>query len=114
DYLKTDVDSEVSLLILWGIPVFMVTREYLRMSKEDRQSAKSDFKTPNFIFTIEFLIAGAFLISMGHTLTIQIIKIVGIVLLFIGGIVKSASIWRKKNKLKSIIILALILLSIYL
>ncbi|WP_255585203.1 hypothetical protein [Virgibacillus saliphilus] len=83
------------------------------MSSEDRKSAMDDFKRPSSIFTMGFLTAGAFLATLGNALAVHIINIVGIVLLGIGGIVSFLHTWRK-NKLKSIYILLLFLLSIFL
>lgn len=112
DYLKLDIDLMVTFLIIWGIPTFMVVREYLKMGKEDRKGAIDDFKTPGFIFTIVFVVVGAFLANLGNMLTVHIIKLVGIVLLAIGGIVLCVDTWRK-NKLKGTLILLLISVSIF-
>jgi len=100
-------------LIFWGCIIFMVVREYIKMSAEDRKSAIDDFKTPNFIFTIGFLVVGCFLATMGNAITFQSINMVGIVILGIGGIVSFITTWRE-NKIKSVYILSLTILAAYL
>lgn len=91
----------------------MVGREYVKMEPEDRKSAVGDFKTPNFIFTIGFLVIGAFLATLGNAITIYSLNIVGIVFMSIGGFVSFIQTW-KENRFKSIYILSLIVLIIYL
>lgn len=90
----------------------MVAREYLNMNREDRKSAIGDFKTPRFIFTIGFLVVGAFLATLGNAVTVHIIKIIGVVLIVLGGFVSFVTMWGE-NKFKSIFILVLTLVSIY-
>lgn len=55
-----DIDRAVLFVIMWGIPVFAVVRGYLKMDRDERNSAKSDFKRLDFIFTTGFLILGLF------------------------------------------------------
>src|SRR5699024_12702595 len=78
----------------------------MKMHAEDRESAIDDFKTPNFIFTIGFLVVGAFLATLGNAFTVYIIKAVGIVFSGLGGITSFIFMWRE-NKIKSISILSL-------
>lgn len=100
-------------LIFWGCITFMVVREYIKMSAEDRKSARDDFKTPNFIFTIGFLVVGCFLATMGNAFTFGSINIVGIVFFGIGGVVSFITMW-KESKMKSFYILSLTILAAYL
>src|SRR5690625_7603556 len=100
-------------LIFWGCITFMVVREYIKMSAEERKSAIDDFKTPNFIFTISFLVVGCFLATMGNAFTFQSINIVGIVFLDIGGIVTFITPWRE-SEIKSVYILSVSILTAYL
>ncbi|WP_421378163.1 hypothetical protein ACOJQI_12285 [Bacillus salacetis] len=37
------IDSLIPFLLLWGIPAALMTREFLKMSKDDKQSALNDF-----------------------------------------------------------------------
>jgi len=99
-------------LIFWGCITFMVVQEYMKMHAEDRESAINAFKTPNFIFTIGFLVVGAFLATLGNAFTVHIIKIVGIVFFGLGGIISFIFMWRE-NKIKSISILSLTIIAIY-
>lgn len=112
-YFKMDIKSLDTFLIMWGIPAFMVAREYFKMNKEERKSAMRDFKTPGFIFTIGFLVTGAFLATLGNTFTVNIIKMVGIVLVIIGGIVSTVDKW-KRNKMGSMFIFMMVTVAIFL
>jgi hypothetical protein len=75
--------------------MFIFSREYLKLNKDDRKSALKDFKSPQFIFTLGFCIAGAFLALLGNLLTISAINLLGILLLVISGVVSFVLIWKK-------------------
>src|SRR5690625_2658106 len=100
-------------LLFWGCITFMVGREYIKMSAEDRKSAIDDFKTPNFIFTIGFLVAGCFLATLGNAFTFYGLNIIGIIFIGIGGVVSFITMWRE-NKIKSVYLLSLTILAAYL
>ncbi|RCW64537.1 hypothetical protein [Saliterribacillus persicus] len=110
--MNIDTDSLVSFLIMWGIPTFMVVRGYLKMDIDDRNSAKKDFKSAQFIFTIGLLVIGHFFASFGNLLTLNIIKFLGIFLITIAGITITVVMWRK-NKIKSTLAPVLIAVAIY-
>ena len=105
--MSVDTDSLVPFIIMWGIPTFMVVRAYLRMNMEDRKSAINDFKSSSFIFTIGFIVIGAFLAHLGFLFSVSIIEIIGIVFFALGGIFSAFDTW-KKSKTKSVFILVLI------
>ncbi|WP_338751080.1 hypothetical protein [Bacillus sp. FJAT-52991] len=105
--MNIDMDALIIFLMIWGIPVFMVGRAYLKMSEEEKKEAMTDFKSPRFIFTIGFLIIGSFLAIVGGLLEVNIIKISGNALLIIGGIVSVLQMW-KRNKLKSVLLVLLL------
>ncbi|WP_186580266.1 hypothetical protein [Aquibacillus kalidii] len=110
--MNIDFDRLVSFFIMWGIPIFMITRTYLKMNVDDRESAKRDFKTPRFIFTMGFPIVGIFIAQIGSFLRTDVVNTVGIIILAVGGTVSVVDMWRK-NKLKSILISLLIMFAIY-
>ncbi|KHF37902.1 hypothetical protein [Halalkalibacter okhensis] len=110
--MSIDFDSLVPFFIMWGIPIFMVIRTYLKMNVDDRKSAKSDFKTPRFIFTIGFTIVGIFIAQIGSILRTEIVNTIGIIILAIGGMVSVVDTWRK-NRFRSILISLLIMFAIY-
>ena len=98
---------------MWGIPTFMVVRAYLKMNMEDRKSAINDFKSSRFIFTIGFIVIGAFLAHVGFLFSVSIIEIIGIVFFALGGIFSAFDTW-KKSKTKSVFILVLISVALFL
>ncbi|WP_042221675.1 hypothetical protein [Oceanobacillus manasiensis] len=110
--MNIDTDSLVTFLITWGIPTFMIVQAYLKMDTADRNSAKKDFKSPHFIFTIGSLVIGCFFASLGNLLTLTIIKLIGISLMVIAGLTITVDMWRK-NKMKSIVTPVLIAVAIY-
>ena len=69
---------------MWGIPTFMVVRAYLKMNIEDRKSAINDFKSSRFIFTIGFILIGAFLAHVGFLFSVSIIEFIGVVFFALG------------------------------
>lgn len=106
-------DSIASFLITWGCFVFASGGAYIRMSEDDRKSARDDFKTGEFIITLGFLVLGAFLTMFGNSFVFQSVKLVGMILLGFRGATSSAVSW-KASKARSLFILAMTSLSIYL
>ena len=72
--MNVDTDSLVPFIIMWGIPTFMVVRAYLKMNPDDQKSAINDFKSSRFIFTIGFIVIGAFLAHLGFLFSVSIIE----------------------------------------
>lgn len=110
--MNIDTDSLVTFLIMWGIPIFMIVRTYIKMDPEDRNSAKKDLKSPHFIFTIGLLVIGYFFASIGNLLTLTFIKLPGIFLMILAGMIITADMWRK-NKVKSMLTPMLIAVAVF-
>lgn len=106
------VEGFMYLLLLWGLPAFMVVRGYLKMDAEDKSSAMSDFKSPRFIFTFGFVLAGAFFAHAGLLFNMRTIQVAGFSLLMLGGILSVISIW-KESKVRSVSILVVLSLAIF-
>ncbi|WP_394234227.1 hypothetical protein [Niallia oryzisoli] len=111
--MSVNSDSLVPFIIMWGIPTFMVVRAYLKMNTGDKKSAINDFKSARFIFTIGLTVIGAFLAHLGFLFSVSIIEIIGLVFFALGGIFSAFDTW-KKSKIKSVFILVLISVAIYL
>ncbi|MFE3576807.1 hypothetical protein [Lysinibacillus sp. NPDC059133] len=102
-----DTLSVVIFVIVWGIPVFMVVRGYLKMNTYDKKSAINDFRSRHFIFTIGFMVIGLFFTHLGTLFAVSIIRIIGIVLMILGGIFSVLTTW-KESKIRSMLILILL------
>ncbi|MFJ7973764.1 hypothetical protein [Psychrobacillus sp. NPDC096389] len=102
-----DTDPLIPLILIWGIPVFMVVRSYLKMNTDDKKSAINDFRSSRFILTIGFIVMGAFLAHLGTLFSISIMELLGIGLFALGGFLSAIDMWNK-NKIKSVILLVLI------
>lgn len=111
--MSVGADSLVPFIIMWGIPTFTVVRAYLKMNPDDQKSAINDFKSSRFIFTIGFIVIGAFLAHLGFLFSVSIIKFVGLVFFALGGIFSAFDTW-KKSKTKSVFILVLISVALFL
>lgn len=110
--MNIDTDSLVTFIILWGISTFMVVRSYLKMNTNDKKSVFNDFRSLRFIFTIGFIVIGAFFTHLGTLFAISIIKIIGIVLLILGLIFSIVDLW-KKSKIKSMLLFVLLSVVIF-
>ena len=111
--MNINIDSLVTFILIWGIPAAMMGWAYLKMDKADRTSAKEDFKSIPFIFAFGFGAGGIFLIHLGNLLTIDLLKIIGIGLLVIGGLYVTIDLW-KTSKVKSLLMIALISFLVFL
>lgn len=110
--MNVDTDSLVPFIIMWGIPTFMVVRAYLKMNTDDRKSAINDFKSARFIFTIGFLVIGAFVAHLGILFSLRVVEIIGIIFLTLGGIFSAFDIW-KRSKIRSVFTLVIVLVVIF-
>ena len=110
--MNIDTDSLVIFIIIWGMPIFIVVKSYLKMNTDDKKSVFNDFMSWRFIFTIGFTIIGCFFIHLGNLLAIDIIKLIGIVLFILGGIISILDVW-KKSKVKSMLLLVLMSVVIF-
>ena len=114
--MEINIDSLVTFIIMWGIPIFVGTRAFFKMNTEDKKSVIIDFKSRRFISTIGFIVIGGFFIHIGTLLVVGIIKFIGIGLFTLGGVFSIFCLW-KDSKLKSILIFILfssvIFLNIY-
>ena len=111
--LNVDTVSLVPFIIMWGIPTFMVVRAYLKMHTDDRKSAINDFMSARFIFTIGFIVIGGFVAHLGFLFSLNVIEIIGLVFFTLGGIFSAFDIW-KKSKIKSVFILVIMSVAIFL
>lgn len=110
--MNIDIDRAITFSLMWGFPIFFMVRAYLKMDINDRNDAKKDFKKPHFIFTIGFLAAGLFIAQIGSILSINFINVIGTIILIIGGIVSAIDIWDR-NKLKSMLVLPLLVVVVF-
>ncbi|MGG2095173.1 hypothetical protein AB1283_21785 [Bacillus sp. S13(2024)] len=106
-----NIDKLVSFLIIWCIPTFSVVKTYEKMNKEERKKVIITFKSTQFIFTTGFMLMGLFLLSLGRLLSLTVLQGIGGILLVIGGSVCAVQVWHKE-KVKSIIVLIVVLFAI--
>lgn len=107
------IESLIYLTLIWGLPVFMGGRAYLKMNAEDKKSAMSDFKSSRFIFTIGFIAMGGFIGHVGFLFSVRTLEVFGFSLFILGGIISVISMW-KDNKVRSVSILVVISFSVFL
>lgn len=111
--MDMDIDSLVTFMIAWGIPASMVSWGYYKMDRADRKSAMDDFTSLRFILTIGSIVLGAFVIHLGSLLSIPLLKMLGLALFVSGGICSVIMTWPT-SKIRSLLIIALVCLTIYL
>lgn len=111
--MEEGISSLIYLILIWGIPAFVMVRGYLKMNPEDQKSAMSDFKSNSLIFSIVLIATGGFLWHAGTLFAIRAIEIPGFILLIIGGMGAVLKLW-KDSKWRSISILVVISLGAYL
>ncbi|WP_456274690.1 hypothetical protein [Bacillus sp. AK031] len=96
-------------IFMWGIPAFMVIREFLKMSEEDKKSALNDFMSLRFIFTLGLMIAGTFFVHAGTLINSSMVKGIGIIFLVVGGFFSALDSWRR-SRFRSILLVAILVL----
>ena len=102
--MNTSIDSFVTFFILWGIPIALILKAYIKMNEEEIKSAMDDFKSKRFIVTIGFMLAGTFLSHAGMLFDLLIMKGIGIILFALGGVISTKDMW-KVSKTKSVFLI---------
>ena len=103
--MNTSTDSFVTFLILWGIPIALVLRAYIKMNEEERKSARDDFKSKRFIVTIGFMLTGTFLSQAGILFDLLLLKGMGMTLFVLGGIISIKATWKVSKARSAFLIL---------
>lgn len=111
--MDVNTDALVYFLVGWGIPLVVVGRAYWKMSAEDKEDVRSDFSSWRFISTFGFILSGIFLLHAESVIGVGILKIIGIGLVVLGSIFNTFHQW-KDEKVKSILVLALLSFAIFL
>ncbi|MBN9653431.1 hypothetical protein J0K78_04055 [Halobacillus sp. GSS1] len=110
--MDIDIDSLISFIILWGTPSVMVAVTYFKMDKAERREAIEDFTSLHSLFTIDFLVMGGFLSSLGNLTSINTLKYIGVILLAVAGVTIGITMWNK-SKLRSLITALLVAIAIF-
>ncbi|MCK1981384.1 MULTISPECIES: hypothetical protein [Peribacillus] len=108
-------DAIVQLVLMLGIPAFMMCREYKKMSEEERNEVRTDFTSKRFIFSVGLVALSWVVLLLEPIFEMTWMKTVGIALISIGGLVGIVLIWLNaslKRKAVPKIIYLLILFSI--
>ncbi|KRF51224.1 hypothetical protein ASG99_12880 [Bacillus sp. Soil768D1] len=111
------IDAIVRLVLMIGIPAFMMWWEYKKMSEEERNDVKTEFTSKRFIFTGGLMVLSWVLLLLEPIFEMTWMKVISGVLFSIGMIVSSVFIWlNASSKWKAVlkIIPLLILFSIFL
>jgi hypothetical protein len=104
--MNSFTDSIITILLIWGIPVFMVVRAFLKMSLAEREEALTDFKSFRLISTIGLMSLGAFLAHVGMVFSLDIVEMAGMVSLVIGCLISAVDLW-KSNRGRSALMLVI-------
>ncbi|MBU8854904.1 hypothetical protein C2I27_16185 [Priestia megaterium] len=105
--MSVDTDRLVSFFILWGIPAVFSIIEYFKLSKTEKKEAIRDLTSLKSIVTIGFILIGGVMASLGRVLSLLPLRVIGIFILAIGGIVGAVEAWKTERK-RSIVILVFI------
>ncbi|MFE3976494.1 MULTISPECIES: hypothetical protein [unclassified Peribacillus] len=112
-----NIDAIVRLVLMLGIPAFMMWREYKKMSEEERNDVKTTFTSKRFISTYGLVALGWVFLLVEPIFEIAWMKVISGVLFSIGMIVSSVFIWLNASpKWKAVlgIISSMIALAIFL
>ncbi|MGE7024519.1 Fe3+-siderophore ABC transporter permease [Solibacillus cecembensis] len=83
------------VILIWVIPIILVTNAYFKMDKEERQEFKNEFKQPLALFGVGLIIIGLLLAFSGIILTIEWIQHIGAIMVFISWLTTSIVNWKK-------------------
>ncbi|MBO0998426.1 hypothetical protein IOC57_11790 [Bacillus sp. SD075] len=112
-----NIDAIVRLVLMLGIPSFMMWREYKKMSVVERNEVKTDFTSKRFIFTGGLVALSWVLMLLEPIFEMTWMKTVGTALISIGVLAGIVLIWlnaRSKRKAVLKFFYLLIVFSIFL
>ncbi|CAH0292117.1 hypothetical protein [Peribacillus sp. Bi134] len=112
-----NTDAIVRLVLMLGIPAFMMWREYKKMSKEERNEVKTDFTSKRFIATYGLVALSLIFLLVEPIFETTWVKVISAVLISFGMIVSSFFTWlNASSKCKAVlgIISSIIALAIFL
>lgn len=105
-----NIDAIVRLVLMLGIPAFMMWREYKKMSEEERNDVKTTFTSKRFISTYGLVALGWVFLLVEPIFEIAWMKVISGVLFSIGIMVGIVLTWldvssKWKAMLKTITLL---------
>ncbi|AWE07807.1 Fe3+-siderophore ABC transporter permease [Lysinibacillus sp. 2017] len=102
------------VILLWVIPIILVTNTYFKMDKEERQKLKTEFKSPLTFLCVGLLIIGFLLSLSGIILAIGLLQHIGVTMVFTSWFTTSIVNWKKgkTNFIKSAVLILLGVLGI--
>ncbi|MEK4531596.1 Fe3+-siderophore ABC transporter permease [Solibacillus sp. FSL K6-1554] len=83
------------VILIWVIPIILLTNAYFKMDEEERQEFKSEFKKPLALFCVGLLVIGFLLSLSGNILAIGLIQHIGATMVFISWFTTSVVNWKK-------------------
>ena len=104
--MGVDVESLVTIIILWGIPTGIVVWRYIYMSDEDRKSAMKELRSWQFMSTIGLLTVGVLLLTTWSLWNHHILVVLGLSSLSLSAFFIVLRTWGK-SKISSIVLIVL-------
>jgi len=85
------------LMLIWILPIYLMTKAYLNMDRKEQQAFKSEFKNPLVRFVSGLAIIGLLLFSTGNIMTMEVLQHIGMIMIFICWFTISVISWRRKK-----------------
>ncbi|MFP3359425.1 hypothetical protein R0K17_19010, partial [Planococcus sp. SIMBA_143] len=98
-FLFEIIDALVPTIIAFGFPLAAYIIGYVKMSETERKEVRETFLTLKSLFTGGFIGLGLFVVAIGDALTINSLKVVGLLFLIPGTVFTSVIVW-KRSKVK--------------
>lgn len=83
------------VILIWVIPIILVTNAYLKMEKDVQQQVKNEFKNSLVFMCVTLSVIGILLLQSGIVLAIKLIQHIGTSMVFIGWFISTIVGWRK-------------------
>lgn len=107
------IDALIPTFIAFGFPVAAMIIGYVKLSKVEQKEVRESFLTLKTLFSMGFLGLGLFLISIGDALTLNKVKMIGLLFLLPGGTVFTAVMIGKRSKVKGVTTVVFMVTVIY-
>ena len=83
------------VILIWVIPIILVTNAYLKMEKDVQQQVKNEFKNSLVFMCVTLSVIGILLLQSGIILAIKLIQHIGVIMVFVGWFISTIVGWRK-------------------
>ncbi|WP_229740589.1 Fe3+-siderophore ABC transporter permease [Ornithinibacillus halotolerans] len=84
----------IFLILIWVLPIVMLTRTYVKMSKKEQEEFKGELRNPYALLIVGLLTIGLLLYFSGFILLVKPLQHIGVSFVFIYWLANCINGWK--------------------